>query len=65
MNSHDIIKAEKLRDFVAYLESPEAESSGFLMGDTSGEGRKELAKRIRMQITWLEDKIYQDELLRQ
>ena len=64
MISYDSVKADKLRDFVAYLESPEAESSGFLMGDKSGEGRKELARRIRMQISWLEEKIFQDELKR-
>lgn len=62
MLSYDSLKVEKLRDFVAYLESPEGESSGFLMGDTSGEGRKELARRIRMQISWLEEKILQDDM---
>lgn len=53
--SYDELKVEKLRDFVSCLEAGEVTLT--IEGD-----RRELARRVKAQIQWLEDKIERDRL---
>lgn len=52
--SFDSVKVEKLREFVAALESGEIEGIDTPAG-------KKLARRVRLQIDWLDGKISYEE----
>lgn len=57
---YDEIKIEKLQEFVALLESDELDK---IEGPPITEpNRQKLADRVKLQIAWLEDKVYRDKL---